>query len=149
MVNPFTGGSTGCLNCGTDAAVLLRTCQSCTGDEWPAQDTVVNCTPHAIMLHAGEKIISVPPSGTVARVAVEKVVSDTIFLEGVPVTVWGTRLGEIQDLPEYRSNVYLIVSRTILEAVKKTSRGDGDLVCPDDLVRDAEGRVIGARAFAQ
>lgn len=149
-MNPFTGGSTGCLNCGTDAAVLLRTCQSCTGDDWPVSQ-VINLTPHEINIvgEGGSVERTLPPSGSVARVEVRATQVGHVFCEGLAVALRKTEFGQVVDLPPPVSGYYFVVSRVVLEAARAVSRGADDLVCPDDLVRDAEGRVIGARAFSQ
>lgn len=103
----------------------------------------VNATPHAIYLIInGEKIV-ISPSGVVARVAIVRELVDTIPLgdELVPVNV--VKSGLTLDLPEYEEDVVVIVSRIVAEAHPDRH----DLMFPDSLTRDEEGRVIGCSAL--
>lgn len=52
--------------------------------------------------------------------------------------------GEAVNLPEPKEGVYLIVSAPVKIALP----GRTDLVTPNDLVRDRDGKVIGCRTFA-
>lgn len=104
--------------------------------------SVVNLTPHAINLHRQDGSITVfEPSGKVARVDARRFQRGALC--GAPV--YQVEYGQITDLPDPTSiNTIYIVSRIVREA----ARDRGDLVVPDDLVRDANGAVIGCRAFS-
>jgi hypothetical protein len=131
---------------------------------WPAHNNdpysvdglrLQNCTPHAIILFCTEwdedeweervTAYVVPPSGTVARVEMER---EHLFglsiSEEAAVPVFTTRAGQVTGLPDPKPGRYLLVSRQVAEALS----GRGDLVVVDDTVRDDSGRIIGARALA-
>jgi hypothetical protein len=54
-------------------------------------------------------------------------------------------LGEVTGLPEQTAGTYLIVSRVIAAACPDRL----DLLVPDNLVRDSDGRIVGCRRFAR
>lgn len=101
-----------------------------------------NFTPHKVVLvkSDGDRI-EIPPEGTVPRVRME--VRETGEVLGVPVVE--TVAAGVEGLPEPRPGVYYIVSRAVAAACPDRD----DLLVPDDLVRDGEGRVIGARRLAR
>jgi hypothetical protein len=106
---------------------------------------LVNLTPHAINICRGDAQITVPPSGIVARVATTKDVIETITVDGVEIPVHKVVFGPVENLPDPVAGTYFLVSAIVAQAV--TDRAD--LVIVDDAVRDAEGRVVGARALAK
>lgn len=103
---------------------------------------LVNLTPHAIHIHVStprKRVITVPPSGIVARV-VEKTKRAGKF-DGVPlVSVTPTA---IENLPDPSPGVIFVVSVMIREAAIERR----DLASPYDPIRDAEGRVVGCRGL--
>jgi hypothetical protein len=112
---------------------------------------IVNLTPHPIRLYAriGDEDIFItefPPSGIVARC--EEIVEngEPLCIDGCrhPVPVVAKRLGQVQDLPAPKYRTRYIVSLAVAQA----ARDRDDLLIPDDLVRDGQGRVIGCRRFA-
>lgn len=60
----------------------------------------------------------------------------------VPLALTG--LGAMDGFPEPRDGWLFIVSRAVAERSDRT-----DLVVPDSIVRDEDGRVVGARALAR
>jgi hypothetical protein len=106
---------------------------------------LVNLTPHPINICRGGAQITVPPSGIVARVATTKDVVETITVDGVEIPVHKVIFGPVENLPEPVADTYFLVSAIVAQAVS----GRADLVVVDDAVRDAEGRIIGARALAK
>ena len=102
----------------------------------------VNLTPHTlnIIRDGGEDII-IPPSGTVARCAVNRRQIGTI--DGVPINA--TEFGAVEGLPDPAPGTYYIVSALVAQAV----RGREDVLITDDAVRDSSGRIVGCRAFAR
>jgi hypothetical protein len=111
---------------------------------------LVNLTPHAITLACGmrgEYRMTVPPSGTVARV--RETVTDTAtmsvmnWLMPLSVVLAERTFGEIEGLPAPHVTKVYIVSALVAEAA--WSRGRRDVVCPGDFERDAEGRIVAAR----
>lgn len=104
-----------------------------------------NLTPHDVTLVTAEgQSITIPPSGAPARLALARhdvgvvPVGDGCIPIGVSVPQGPP------DLPAPQPGRLLIVSRM----VAASSPGRGDLVFPDDLVRDAEGIVVGCRRLA-
>lgn len=102
----------------------------------------INLTPHSISIRneAGEEILSLPPSGQVARVAEQR--ENLGLLEGIEVT--RASYGEIEGLPEPRPGVAYIVSGMVLAACQDRA----DVFAPGVAVRDAEGRIVGARGLS-
>ena len=92
---------------------------------------LVNLTPHAINWK-GETI---PVSGKVARL--------TENVDGVQSLGPILTLGPVENLPDPVDGVKLIVSRPVAMVVCRL-----DVVCPHDLIRDDEGRIVGCETFA-
>ncbi|MBT9252153.1 MAG: hypothetical protein KM296_00355 [Brockia lithotrophica] len=106
---------------------------------------VVNLTPHALNLVSseGETVATIPPSGVVARVSTQKEKVCEITVNGAPVPVQQTKFGKVTGLPDPEPGVLYVVSLPVAQALPERE----DLLVVDDLVRDAEGRVVGARGF--
>ena len=101
---------------------------------------IKNYTPHLvriIMRDGSEKIFT--PSGVVPRVSqTSKLVKE---LGGVEI--YESSYGEVQDLPEARPDVFLIVS-----AIVKIACPDRpDLLSPGELIRDDQGKVVGCKGL--
>ena len=109
------------------------------GDVHVWRTAIVNLTPHAIRI-IGETQITIPPSGIVARCFVRR--EKVGEVGSVPVN--RTVFGDIEGLPDPRSNTYYIVSAIVAQACPDRH----DLLIPDDTVRDDQGRIIGCRALA-
>lgn len=110
---------------------------------------LVNLTPHAIHLMPagpGGPTVTIPPSGTAARCATQRVQVDTITVDGVQVSVNRTQFGAVDGLPGPQPDTLYLVSVIVAQAVAGTRT---DVVMVDDAVRDEEGRIIGARALAR
>jgi hypothetical protein len=129
---------------------------------------LVNLTPHAITIYApeGDAIIAtIPPSGTVARVAAEREQVGSIDIGGQAVPINRTVFGAYwlpnyeQDCGEMACRIDAMLSTgrcphvpvyLVSAVVAQAAAGErDDLLIPDDAVRDGEGRVIGCRAFAR
>jgi hypothetical protein len=91
--------------------------------------------------------MTVPPSGTVARV--RETVTDTELvsvmdgIHPVVLTLAERTFGEIEGLPEPSILKLYVVSALVAEAA--WSLGRRDVVCLGDFERDGEGRIIAAR----
>lgn len=105
--------------------------------------TFINCTPHPITLLGSdnEVIISLSKGEVVPRLSQSTKQVDVV--EGVSITE--TSFGEIQDLPEPKEGVLLIVSRLVLTACPNRK----DLVVPNELVRDSDGNIKGCKSLAR
>ena len=103
--------------------------------------TFVNLTPHALNIHATTgKILTIPPSGVVARVSTTSKVVEVI--EGVEVSE--VVFGEVIDLPEPTESTLFIVSGLVLSALQGARQ---DVMAPGELVRDEAGRPIGCKGL--
>ena len=108
---------------------------------------IINLTPHELnLMPAGPTgpVVTIPPSGQVARCATYRVQADTVTVDGISVPVNQTRFGEVDNLPEPQPDTIYIVSALTAQAVPERS----DVFVVDDAVRDDQGRIIGARALA-
>lgn len=97
---------------------------------------IVNMTPHTINLPD----VSIPSSGS-ARVSETATQIDTI--DGI--CICKKSYGAVEGLPEPQSGVYYIVSSIVLAAAPDRS----DLLVPHDMIRDADGRIVGCKALAR
>lgn len=96
---------------------------------------IINLTPHAVTI--GDRTIQ--PSGTVARVSQRNTpVGD---FDGIPLVV-GT-YGDTVGLPDQQEGVFFIVS-ALLRVANPNRR---DIGSPADLVRNAEGQIVGCLAL--
>ncbi len=114
---------------------------------------LVNCTPHAITLIVDGQEVVIPPSGMVLRaaevVAAEELLAVNLDGEQLSVPVRTLSFQQVQGLPPVEEGTLYIVSAIVAQAVKKAHPERTDFVVPHDLVRDEEGRVVGARALAR
>ena len=113
---------------------------------------LVNLTPHDVVLFSteGDEVIAtIPASGTVARVAVEHRISESVVFDGFSVDIVNTEYGRVANLPDEDGPTY-IVSSIVLMAIGDTR---SDVVAPDtssvSVVRDNEGRIVGVRRFTR
>jgi hypothetical protein len=101
--------------------------------------TIVNLTPHAIIILGAEEI-TFTPSGNVARV--ETQTENVGVIDDAPIV--RTQYGQVSGLPAAEHGTYYIVSAIVRAALPAR----GDLLVPSGLVRDDAGRVIGCRALS-
>ena len=107
---------------------------------------VQNLTPHEVVIVGGDgAVIARFPSEGVARVAASFAAVGNIPTAGGPVPLVQGKFGAIEGLPTPVVGLFLVVSRVVAAAARGTGRQD--LVVPADLVRAADGRVIGARSL--
>lgn len=97
-----------------------------------------------------ERTYSLSPSGTLARCKVDRQETDRIIaqdIEGWDITlpITSTKFGEVEGLPEPEEGTIYIVSNLVAQAVPDRK----DVFFPDDLVRDANGNIIGCRALGK
>ncbi|WP_298335825.1 hypothetical protein [Ferrimicrobium sp.] len=106
---------------------------------------IVSLVPHTTrLMNMGKVVLSVPPSGLVARVEVLEEKAEVLDLDGTVVPVMRTRFGRVTGVPDAEPGTFYIVSGLVLDYA-----GDrGDLLVPARLVRSG-GRVIGCQAFAR
>lgn len=103
---------------------------------------IINCTPHNINIcENGQIVRTISPSNVVPRLS--QSTEDVGEIDGIRITK--TAFGETQDLPEYKENTYLIVSRLVMSANPHRT----DLLVPNGIVRDSEGNIIGCESLSQ
>lgn len=104
---------------------------------------IVNLTPHAINFvdQEGNAVLSVEPSGNLARVSSRITTVDSI--DGIPVTE--TVFGEVEGLPAEQDGVIYLVSAIV--AARCPNRTD--VFIPSESVRDDKGRIIGCKSLGR
>ena len=119
---------------------------------------LVNLTPHDVVIDPGDGTppVRFPASGTVPHLVLSEPQWETLTVAdparpdgprasvGLPLAVGATWQGVDPPLPEPRPHTLYLTSRVVAEHFPHRT----DLVWPDDLVRDTEGRVIAARRLA-
>lgn len=118
---------------------------------------LLNLTPHAVRIFAADgktELVTVPPSGTVARVSVTRKETGVVPIEwdaerllardllaGIPVFVGS--YGQVENLPSPVTGTIYIVSAMVRQVVP-TRR---DVLSPGELVRDDKGQPTGSRGL--
>ena len=103
---------------------------------------IVNLTPHAINFigEDGNTILTVEPSGDIARVSVNTVTVGGV--DGIPITT--SVFGEVVGLPNPQVGTIFIVSSLVAQRVQRE-----DVFIPNESVRDERGRIIGCRSLGR
>lgn len=105
---------------------------------------LINLTPHPLVL-CGETI---PPSGVVLRA--EQVEEEAGVLDGVPVlrVRLGRPIPSPEELPSWGEGAFYIVSALAAQSVAQYHPDIAHrFLSPGRLVRDDEGKVVGAQAL--
>ena len=111
--------------------------------------SIKNLTPHAVRIFSLDgtaEIITVPPSGSIARVSVTRVPSRSgpvTILDGREIPVMVTTYGDVTGLPNEELTQWLIVSAMVRAALPERR----DLLSPGELIRDESGQPIGCRGL--
>lgn len=107
---------------------------------------LVNLTPHTVTFLGpdGQKV-ELLPSGAVARASLQRAQTAEVIFGGLAIPVYKVLPAGQAIIPPAVPGVQLVVSRLVAEAC----RDRDDLLVPDDLVRNEEGRVLGCRALAR
>lgn len=119
---------------------------------------LVNLTPHEVVLELGDgRRLRFPAAGVVPRLLLEEECVETLRVidpervdapqagVDVPLAVGTRMLGIEPPLPPAVPGTLLITSRVVAEYCPDRD----DLVWPDDLLRDDDGRVVAARRLAR
>ena len=100
---------------------------------------IINLTPHDVkLIKNGNENISFPSQGVIRLEEKRKKIGD---VNGIPI--FRKEFGG-SELPPKKEGIYYIVSLPVAQAFPERN----DFLVPDQLVRDEQGRVIGARSFA-
>jgi len=89
------------------------------------------------------EIRNFPKCETPARVSHSKKLEGCIL--GIPVT--RQIFGKVENLPEFKSGTFYIVSRLVEVTAKKEGRKTSDLLIPGPAIRDKEGWVIATKGW--
>jgi hypothetical protein len=104
---------------------------------------VVNLTPHPLTIERTDgTVAAIPATGAVARLAVTREARPAVKTTVGEFAVSAPKLGEIEGLPEPQSGKIYVVSAIVADAAKRA-----DVFSPGELLRDAEGKIIGARGL--
>lgn len=101
---------------------------------------LINLTPHTINIHTQAGVVSVPASGTVARVATSREPLETL---ANGIQLYHTRYGEVEGLPEPQEGTGYIVSALVRQAVPMRL----DVFSPGSLIRDGQGQPMGCEGL--
>ena len=109
---------------------------------------MINLTPHVCNIYNKDDmlILTVPPSGTVARCTEEVHERLSIEIDGVAVKMGSKTFGEIENLPASDEVTIYFVSALVANAA--WAQGRTDVVCPLEAKRDDQGRIIGTYGLA-
>jgi hypothetical protein len=106
---------------------------------------LVNLTPHALTIEALDgSTLTLPPSGTVARLRVERRTCTPLEIDGRSIGLSSPTLMGPVNLPtpeQAPGNIY-IVSTLVADAVKRA-----DVMSPGELMRDNDGRPLRCRGL--
>jgi hypothetical protein len=111
------------------------------------KSVLLNLTPHDVTLETSDgHWTTIPPSGMVARVAVEETIVSEVALDATSIPVVARTLGQVTGLPE--NDEACIVSNLVLEAVKAQQPWRRNVFAPDTfsaVVCDEAGRLVAVR----
>lgn len=109
---------------------------------------LVNLTPHCANIYANDDtlLMSLKPSGTVARCTETIIPEGSVEINGMNVEVGSKAFGEIQNLPEPDGESIYFVSALVATAA--WAEGRTDVVCPLKAKRDEQGRTVGTYGLA-
>ena len=99
---------------------------------------ILNFTPHVVVLQTEESTHNYPSVG-IARVKTVDWYERT--LNGVEC--YSSKKQAVEGLPEFKEDVFLIVSGMILDSCPERP----DLICPHDLIRDTQGRIMACQSW--
>lgn len=114
---------------------------------------LINLTPHPITMHDGGNAVTIPASGTVARVATRSVEMHQIeAAPGVSPMLQTTSFGEVVDLPEPQADTFYIVSNMVLSALREQGSTRQDVIAPatgpqDGAIRNEKGHIVAVTKF--
>ena len=103
---------------------------------------VVNLTSHDITLGEPDHSVTIPPSGSVARVSQRMVRIGSVALSRtVSVPLFEVTLGDVVNMPPPTTDTYYLVSRLVSTLLA----GRRDILVPGGSILDDRRYVVGAR----
>lgn len=110
-----------------------------------SKTNLINLTPHEVVLVCGDHILAFPSSGTVARVIRARRREGTLKDGDVLIPINAISETDIANLPPPESGTQYIVSNI----VARFASDRDDLLAVDQVIRNNNGRIIGAAALAK
>lgn len=109
---------------------------------------LINLTPHDIVLvdENNDPIITIQPSGKLARVSTSTEMVGVIRVKGKRIRVTESEFGEVTGLPDPTPGVAYVVSLAVINALKKKRITRTDLFIPNESVRNDKGQVVGCKS---
>ena len=121
--------------------------------------TIVNLCPHPLQVQdINGQIITIPPTGIVMRVSTTKINVGMVETDAGSFTLRRSSFGPIEliegqktcevfgaDPYAFDENSLHVVSSLVLDRIPKTHQAL--FLAPDDLVRDANGTIVGCVGF--
>lgn len=114
---------------------------------------IVNLTPHDLHVHTVSGIVTIPVSGTVARVDVTRSSLCALYVDPAPgngIRVWTSEIGRLTFTDLAGEEVAWYAEDDVLYVVSGLVRTYYDkpyFASPGEPVRDPEGRVVGCRGL--
>lgn len=107
---------------------------------------VINLTPYAINIldNKSNLLIALQPSGQVAKVSA-KTVQTNMLNSTPPIPISESVFGDTIEVPEPEKGKVFVVSRMVVAALSDRT----DLLFPNEVVRDHEGRIIGCKSLSR
>jgi len=111
---------------------------------------LVNLTPHPITLLVEGGPVEIPPSGIVVRAKETRELVGVLGDKEISIPLYRVKYGEPEGLPEIHPDTYYIVSSLAAQSIKAHMPAHvvERFVVVTDLVRDDEGRIVGARGLS-
>ena len=109
--------------------------------------SIVNCTPHAIVLFSGDEVVNTfEPSGITVRLLESDKPSEDVYGVHCVERTYCSLAG----LPDPVDGTFYLVSIVVLGAAKALGRTD--CISPDTgagCVRSPDGKILGTRGFVR
>jgi hypothetical protein len=108
---------------------------------------LINLTPHDIDVLVEGKILTIEPSGDIARLVGSDYVHSHVLHNGKYIPIMHVTYTEVKGLPPFNGKDTFIVSSKVQEFVKDR----GDLISPDtgDSAIRENGKITAIRAFSR
>ena len=113
---------------------------------------ILNLTPHQITVRTTNGDITVPASGTIARVATAATAAEPVYVGTAMVSTQVVTYGKVSGLPEESEDTVYIVSGMVLNALREQGETRLDVVAPatgpaDGVIRDESGQILAVSKF--
>ena len=107
---------------------------------------IKNLTPHDVVLvnDKGKVVKTFPKCETPLRVSQINEPAGSLEFEGFKIPLTKIKYGEVENLPEKKADIVYIVSALICQACPDRN----DFYIPNELVRDKNGKIVGAKSLA-